>query len=255
MQVSANNPARSFGATVLRCLQLGRHYLFVPDRLHRGFSIGVVLIIVGLVFCFVSFAYAEKYQLADNFFYGRLKFSFIDGGYPEIFGYILELTASVLFLLFAVAHHKKCWLAWSMILFIVFLDDAFQLHETIGHMYVDALGVIPVVGDLFGFATTGLVSAVFWLTGLRGISDKDDFPSYLLFSVYFALLIFFGVGVDAMHGLFGENASQTLLTLLEDGGELCMTAVIVISVLGMWMRQKLPVTAAAIQINPVVPKH
>src|SRR5690606_7298984 len=176
MQVSANSPARSFGATVLHCLQLGRHYLFVPDRLHRGCSIGVVLIIVGLVFCFVSFAYAEKYQLADNFFYGRLKFSFIDGGYPEIFGYILELTASVLFLLFAVALVMQCWLARSMLLFIVFLDAAFQLRETIGHMSGDALGVFPAVGGLFGFATPGLVSAVFWLLGVRGISDKDDFP-------------------------------------------------------------------------------
>lgn len=255
MQVLANNPAGFFGATVLRCLRLAKSYLIVPDRLHQGAFAGIFFIIMLLISCFITYAFVEKYELTENFFYGRVHFSFIDGGYPEIFGYVLELAASLLFLFFAITHHKKCWMAWSMIMFVIFLDDAFKLHETIGHAYAAALNLVPVAGDLMGFATTGLLSVVFWVIGVRGITDKDELSAYLVFSVYFALLIFFGVGVDALHGLFGENVSQTVFTLVEDGGELFMTAIIAISALGMWIRQKLPVIAPSIRINPVVPKH
>lgn len=255
MQISANNYSKFFGAIVLRCLQLSKHFLIVPERLHRVILAGVICMITLLVACFISYAFVEKYQLADSFFYGRVEFSFIDRGYPEIFGYVLELGASALFLLFAVLHHKKSWFAWSAIMFVVFLDDAFKLHESLGHAYAAVLGLAPVAGDLMGFATTGLLSVVLWGIGVTNITDREEFSAYLVFSVYFALLIFFGVGVDALHGLFGENVSQTVFTLAEDGGELVMTAIITLSALGMWLRQQHPVITAGIRLNSAMTKH
>jgi hypothetical protein len=150
----------------------------------------------------------------------------------------LELVSCVLFALFASAHRKKCWYAWAAIMFVIFMDDALKLHETIGTLLSTGLGLSPVVGDLIGFASTGLLSGVFWVIGLSGLTGEDDFCAYFLFTVYFTLLIFFGVGIDAVHGVIGKNLSQTLLTLVEDGSELLITAVIALSVLGMWLRQK-----------------
>lgn len=221
---------------VFRCLWLARDFLILPDRVHRWCVAMVSSMIVVLITCFIIYAYVEKHHLMSSFFYGRLQFSFIDGGYPETLGYGLELAACALFAMFAWVHCKKFWYAWAAILFLAFLDDAFKLHETIGHSF--SLSLSPVVGDLIGFAFTGLLSAVLWFTGMHWISDEDDLSAYFVFTVYFAILIFFGVGVDAVHGLLGKNISQTVFTLFEDGSELVTIAVISLSSLGMWLRQK-----------------
>jgi hypothetical protein len=254
MHIRAGDHNRLIAAIAFRCLQLAKDYLIVPGRLHRWCMVGV-LCGIGIIFgCFIAYAFVEKYQLVDNFFYGQVKFSFIDRGYPEFFGYGLELSACALFMMFAFAHHKKCWYAWAAILFVVFLDDAFKLHETIGHAVSAAWNLQPVAGDLVGFASTGLFCVIFWFFGVRTISDEEDFSAYLVFSVYFAMLIFFGVGVDAVHGLMGKNVSQTLFTLLEDGGELITTAVIALSALGMWLRQKHAIVTPPIHIDSALPK-
>lgn len=238
MHITAKVAFECIGSGLLSCPRVAKDFLFLPDRMHRRCVLGVAGMGLLLIGCFIAYAYVEKYRLTDSFFYGQVEFSFIDRGYPEIFGYALELSASALFLLFAVAHHKKSWLAWSAIMFIIFLDDAFKLHESIGHAYVALWGLNPVPGDLLGFATTGLFAVICWAVGVTTITTQEDFSAYLLFSFYFALLIFFGVGIDALHGLFGANVSQTVFTLAEDGGELLMTAMIALSALGMWLRQK-----------------
>lgn len=224
---------------IFKCLQLAKSFLIVPDRLHRWSLIAVACTIAVLIGCFITYAYVEKFNITGSFFYGRVKFSFVDRGYPEFFGYMLELASSVLFVLFASAQRRKCWYAWAVIMFVIFLDDALKLHESIGTLLSVGLGLSPVVGDLIGFASTGVLSGIFWLIGLRGLTGEEDFSAYLVFTVYFALLIFFGVAVDAVHGIIGKNMSQTLFTLVEDGSELIITAVITLSVLGMWTRQRI----------------
>lgn len=222
----------------VRCLRLAQSYVILPNSAHRWCVAVVASAIAILVGCFVTYAFVEKYHLESNFFYGRVRFSFIDGGYPEVFGYLLELASCAIFALFAWCYRKKHWYMWAIILFVVFLDDAFRLHETVGHVVSAELSIAPVTGDLIGFASTGLLSAVFWLAGLRMIPDQQELCAYLVFTVYFSVLIFFGVAVDAAHGLFGENISQTLFTLIEDGGELLMVALISLSSLGMLLRQR-----------------
>ncbi len=237
-----------------RCWWLASDYLVHTNKFHRWCAVAVAGVVALLIGCFIAFAVAEKYQLKDSFFYGALQFSFIDGGYPETFAYGLELAASMIFVWIAWVHHKKHWYAFAGILLVVFFDDAFQLHETIGHSLVVNFSVSPSVGDLGGFATTGLLSAVFWVFGVLKIESDDELCAYLLFTVYFAILIFFGVGVDALHGMFNGNGMQTLFTLLEDGGELVMTAVLSLSALGMLLRQRQSATAAKMPINSIYSK-
>ncbi len=220
------------------CFRVAFNFLVLPDRLHRWSMVFVSGMILLLVAGFVSFAYAEKYHLVNNFFYGKLQFSFVDDGYPEIFGYVLELFACAIFATFAWMHEKKQWYAFAAILLVTFLDDAFQSHETIGKSFTAWFGVSPVQGDLIGFASTGLICAVFWFAGVVKIRSEGDLKPYLVFTGYYALLILFGVVVDAVHGHFGEHGFQTVFTLLEDGGELVTTSIIALSALGMWLRQR-----------------
>lgn len=238
---------------VSRCLRLARDFLILPDRLHR-WAVAIVTGMIGiLIACFVRYAYVEKNELISSFFYGRLQFSFVGRGFPEIFGYGLELAACGLFAMSAWMYRRKQWYACAAILFVTFLDDALKLHETIGAMFTAELGLSPVVGDLIGFAAMGLLSAAFWIAGARLIHDEDDWLPYLVFTAYFGSLVFFGVGVDAVHGTVARSASQTLLTLIEDGGELVTIALINLSAFGMWLRQKHAVVASRLPMNPPLP--
>jgi hypothetical protein len=220
---------------------LALRYLIVPDRSHRQFAFITALSFVAFITCFIIYATVEKYKMTGNFFYGRVDFSFIDRGYPESFGYFLEFICFVVFGFYAWAHKKKQWYAWSAIFLNVFLDDAFSAHEAIGDFFYAAMSIPPVVGGLIGFAIMGLLSAAIWFAGMVASPKQGlEFKTYILFSIYFALLVFFGVGVDAVHGLLHEklNISETLATLFEDGGELFMTCIFCITALGMWYRDK-----------------
>jgi hypothetical protein len=249
MYATANYRINFIAQLIPRCLLLAQSFLIRPDHVHRLCVAAVASIILILIVCFISFAYAEKHHLINSFFYGRVQFSFVDGGYPEFLGYVLELVACAIFVAFAKAHNKKQWYAWAAILLVTFMDDAFKVHETIGHFSSVGLGLSPVVGDLIGFAATGVLFAVLWFVGVRTIASKNDLSAYFVFTAYFAILMFFGVGVDAMHELLGKNMSQTLFTLFEDGGELITTALITLSALGMWLQQKHRVIALNLQMN------
>ena len=253
MHVATGYQSHSIAYLVPRGLRLARDFLIPSDRAHRWSVAAVTGTISILVAGFIRYAYVERHHLTDSFFYDRLQFSFIDRGYPEIFGYGLELAACVLFSMLARVYGKKQWYAFAAILFVTFLDDAFELHEAIGHMFNAGLGLSPVAGDLIGFSTTGLLSIMFWLAGTRLIRGEDDWLAYLVFTAYFAILIFFGVGVDAVHGMLGRSVSQTLLTLIEDGGELVTTAVISLSAFGMWLRQKHGAVASGVPVEPALP--
>lgn len=249
MHVATGHQTHFIPNLVPRCLRIARDFLIPANRVHRWSVAAVTGMIASLIACFVRYAYVERHHLTDSFFHDRLQFSFVDRGYPEIFGYGLELAACALFSICAWMYRKKQWHAFAAILFVTFLDDAFELHEAIGHLFNAGLGLSPVVGDLIGFSATGLVSVVFWLAGTRLIQQEDDWLPYLVFTAYFAILIFFGVGVDAAHGMLGRSVSQTVLTLVEDGGELVMTAVISLSAFGMWLQHKRAATARGVPMG------
>ena len=253
MYVATGHRTYSIPYLVPRCLRLARDLLILPDRLHR-WTVAITASVIGiLVACFVRYAYVEKHHLTSSFFHDRLQFSFVDGGFPEIFGYGLELAACILFAIFAWTHRKRQWYAFAAILLLTFLDDAFGLHEKIGATLTAEFGWSPVVGEMTGFATMGFLSAALWLAGARLIRSEDDWLPYVVFAGYLGILVFFGAGVDVVHGTVAKNASQTLLTLIEDGGELATTALVSLSAFGMWLRQKRAMLASGLPMNSVLP--
>jgi hypothetical protein len=222
-------------------VSLSRRYILVNDPAHRLFALVSALLFVLVTCLFTAYAFVEKMHLTQNFLYGQVKFSFVDWGYPESLGYAFTLMAAVFFLRFAMGTGNKHWLAWSAICIVIFLDDSMQFHETIGASLVTTEGISAGVSELMGFALMGSLIGVFWLAGLWfSPKRKADVISYLLFSVYLALLIFAGVGIDFLHDVLKTHfsVSETIMALLEDGSELALQMVLAISAFGMWRLQR-----------------
>jgi len=218
---------------------LARHYLVVPNRIHRSFKIAIAIIVAVLIALFLAYAVVEKYKMTGNPMFGNFKFSFVDWGYPEIFGYLLEFLCIGIFVVHGVLHKKKHWFAWAAIFGIVLLDDSIGAHEVVGSLFFDEATLSPVMGGLAVFAIMGVMFIVLWAIGLMVMpDDESEFSAYILLSIYFAALVLVGVGVDGMHeqikGSF--HLPDTILTLAEDGSELFLTAIMAITALGLWYR-------------------
>lgn len=220
-------------------LALARYYLIVPSRLHRFFTISTAIAFVIFIGLFIAYALVEKHAITSNFLFGQVKFSFIDWGYPEIFGYLLEFFCVCIFTVHALARKKKYWLVWAAIFLIVLLDDSIGAHEVLGSLFFDKGSLSPVMGGLAVFAVMGLMFVALWLVGLMAMPENEsEFAAYFLFSIYFAALVLVGVGIDSMHEQFKSylHPSETLLTLAEDGSELLLTAIMAITAFGLWYR-------------------
>lgn len=219
-------------------LALARYYLIVPNRVHRFFTIAIAAACVIFTGLFLAYAIVEKYKMTDNFLFGQVKFSFVDRGYPEILGYFLEFICILVFTLHALLHKRKYWFAWAAIFVIVLLDDAIGVHEVLGNLLLGEETLSPVMDGLAVFAIMGLMFAVLWLAGLLTMHDESEFPVYMLLSIYFAVLVVIGVGVDGIHAQLKNYFSipDTLLTLAEDGLELFLIAIMTITAIGIWYR-------------------
>ena len=195
-----------------------------------------VLVSISIIVCFLTYAFAEKMGNQESFFYGKLEFSFVDHSYAERFGYFLELFTASMFAAFAWAHKKSAWLSWSIIFLILFLDDFAGIHEMFGRTFV-ASGLLYDAGEIAGFSILGCFICFFWWRGFTKLrDDADQKLNYLLFTVYFAALLFFGIVMDGFHSFLTKSydVSETIMTLMEDGLELLMLNVAAISSLGHW---------------------
>lgn len=99
--------SHSYPSLVERHLAVARHYLILPNRFHQIFALAIAALFIAFVTCFIVYATVEKYHVTNNILYGHAEFSFIDQGYPEDFGYFLELFCVMLFSLHAWAHKKN----------------------------------------------------------------------------------------------------------------------------------------------------
>lgn len=151
-----------------------------------------------------------------------------DHGLAEIFQYGQELAIILLLILSASRLGLKGLYAWAALFLFVVVDDAFSLHEQVGVYLADIADFAPEylrpqdLGELLFLAAAG--GLLFSFIGLCFLRGPQRFRSITFDIVFlFAGLVFFGIFVDAIHGVFYKIAE---LGLIEDGGELVVISLI-----------------------------
>lgn len=155
----------------------------------------------------------------------------VDGSIPEMFNY-LKWAASAFACAYTFSHRREpLFLAWALLFFYFFLDDANQIHELLGGRLVTAFDLGPALalrgqdfGELavslaVGTVLLGVMAVVYWKAdnsdGSRRFTQRQ-LP-------WLAVLIFCGVVVDMLHiqiSIFGSPILALILEVIEDGGEM-----------------------------------
>lgn len=158
----------------------------------------------------------------------------------EWVGYVQMGAASVLLCALAVRRKLPLYLAWSLVFFVLMLDDSLRLHENVGHLLVSTvhlpsvLGLRPNdLGELCSWAFFGLV-----LGTMLVITHHRSSPSLRRQSwIFFGLTLFlacFAVILDMVEievwGLLPLIAHGAM-TLTETGGELVAMTLVLFRVL------------------------
>jgi hypothetical protein len=158
----------------------------------------------------------------------------VDHSYPEIFQYLKFFWIVLLLACIAVQKQQAHYGAWALLFFYLLLDDALGFHEFAGVSmagqdgFEAALGLRAVdFGELIGSAVAALLLGAGLVWAYARGSHEFKAVSHDL-GLMVAGLVFFGVGVDMAHELFGQGSvSRFAFGLLEDGGEMLMASLIV----------------------------
>lgn len=127
----------------------------------------------------------------------------VDGGYSELFQYIKEYWTALLFIAMWWRTREVLFAAWALLFTYLLCDDALTVHESLGRVIAARWELVPVLGmravDIGELVVSGIAGAVFLVViggfylggGETGKRVSRDL------SVLLAVLVFFGVVVDA----------------------------------------------------------
>jgi len=156
-----------------------------------------------------------------------------DRGFGELFMYVQELGLVVLCLMLWRRTRQAFALVWAGAFLFLFIDDAFQMHETFGHVFddwtqIERRGMMRAqdYGELLAWLPFLILIAglVLW-SHFR--SDKRH--RLFLYGLYVlaAALVGFGVCVDILSRLYNFWGRTNLVSMLEDGGEMVVVSLMV----------------------------
>jgi hypothetical protein len=172
-------------------------------------------------------------------FFQDARFSIeLERGFGETYQYVKAYWAALLLLLLGLGHRSALYLAWSLVLAFLLVDDAFMVHETLGARLGPALvlpGTVPLQGHhaaeaLVLAAVALLAVALVGLASLRADPGARRVSRRLLGRM--AVLAGFGVGVDLVHAMIPHGAWHAVAGIVEDGGEMVVLSAIVALVAG-----------------------
>lgn len=156
-----------------------------------------------------------------------------DQGYAELFQYIKEYWIVLLLGLLAVQKRSLLYLAWSLLFFYLLLDDSLKIHERLGGIISNELGLSPAFnlrakdfGELVVSAYVGFFFLIFIAIAYRFGDRMSRETSRYLIIMLFALALF-GIVVDMIHIIVFQSPSlEPLLAVVEDAGEMLVMSVI-----------------------------
>ncbi len=166
----------------------------------------------------------------------------LDRGHPELFGYAKTLLAIGLLALAHRASRQAPYRACAAVVFIIALDDSLRLHENAGHLFERTVTVQPPfglrpqdIGELGSWSLLGLLAIVILVMAHRRGDDLSR-QALLLYVGVFVGLVGFAALADMVHITLAARASS-ILTVVEDGGELIMLTFVLC--LAMMIRRRL----------------
>jgi hypothetical protein len=156
-----------------------------------------------------------------------------DRGLPETFNHLKALLAAAGLYATWTRTRQPVYLCWAFVFALAFLDDALRIHEQAGEALAGILlaGLAAehreFMGQLLVAGIYALVlGAPLLLAHARAERRHARTSSLVLF--VFAIVVFFAVVVDALHGVllavrpeFGTSmVFQALFNVVEEGGEM-----------------------------------
>ncbi len=210
------------------------------------------LLATDLIFIGLHFLHFWLLQGSDRALWEGHRFAVsTDRGFAEIFGYLKLLLLTGLLARLWTQQKRLTYFAWSAVFAYVGLDDALRLHEKEGLYLAQRLGMPAAFGlrarDLGEVLVWGVFATVllgFVLFSYLRAAPKEKAFSKSLFAL-FTVLVFFGLGVDMLDILVGGSAFQeTLMAVLEDGGEM-LTISVITAFVWRWFVNREPVHQTA----------
>jgi hypothetical protein len=182
----------------------------------------------------LSYYFAHSFTAATpSYLYALDK----DRTYSEIFQYIKEYWSALLLAFLAVRNRSILYLILSLLFFYLLLDDAIQIHETLGELVSTKFGFASIfnlrsvdLGELLVSTLIGLFFLSSVVLSFR-FGDRTSRKASKILILLLILLAVFGVAADLLHIVVRTFVTNPFITEglvggLEDGGELLVMSAI-----------------------------
>jgi hypothetical protein len=156
----------------------------------------------------------------------------LDRGYAEFFQYSKFLWIFILFLIMGIKRRQLIFVIYSVLFLYFLFDDSFEFHERAGSLLAELFGFQPMLGlravDSGELAITFFFGTLFFfaiaITHLGSdVSTKKISKSIIIMVI---ILVLFGVGMDMIEIVVEHPFINSLLVILEEGGEMLMASII-----------------------------
>lgn len=152
-----------------------------------------------------------------------------DGSHLEIWGHIQLFAAAAILAVLALSYRSLLLGAWGFALFVVVVDDLFQVHEDLGEYFAEILGFNPAFGlravdfgELLTWALLGVLVLLPLVIGYLKAGAWERRQSWIFVAIL-AVLAVFAVGLDMAVIMLKDHVSGPVLqavTLAETAGEI-----------------------------------
>jgi hypothetical protein len=220
----------------------------VVGRDRRLRSVVLVLIALDLLFT-LYFAVAKalfNLEIYAGLYYHKELLITADGGVPEWFNYLKTIAIVVLMLRVYRGSRQPVYAALMVLFFVILLDDAMMIHESMGREFRYWFDLSPVwglraqdVGELITWGILGvLLGPVTILAVFR--SESRHRGNGLAMLLPFGVLVLCGMFVDQLYNSLSDlfTNAGVLLDVVEDGGEMLAITAILAMALGIAAEQR-----------------
>lgn len=200
-----------------------------PVRWLMGFLIVTDVALLGIYIGVEAMEHSGRFEVAPRI----LDIGF-DYSLSEYLNQAKWVSIGILLLLLWMRSGMAMALSFAIVFAIVAADDIFLLHETIGALLVERLGLGPIAGlraqdsgELLVWSFFGIIVVLAITVGFRR-SDAAGQRVGRTMILFLGMLIVFAVGFDMLQIVFWDvDGVKQVLGLIEDGGEMIVGSVCV----------------------------